>query len=296
MYQLYSHRPIRSVRSLGKCLGYEEASLRCIATNSASYYHTYMKGARAITPSKMPLKPIQSRIKDKILRRAEYPPFVCGGIEGRSVQGSASIHLRSTVLITMDIANFFPSVTSDMICHLFKYHFRFSPEVAELLTQLTTYDGGLPQGVSTSSHLANLVLLAGGEEHKLFKDLEKNGCTYTRYIDDIAISSKRNLSCGEKTDIIKKVTGLVKEKGLRIKNKKTRVQGSQDKKELLGYRLGRYSLRKPDKYTNDLIKDCKEKNISQSSVKGKLDHIALTEPKKADKLKKADAIKSCLHL
>jgi hypothetical protein len=46
--------------------------------------------------------------------------------------------------------------------------YKFSPEVARILTQLTTYKGRLPQGSPTSSTNANLVFVKTGKNLDLF--------------------------------------------------------------------------------------------------------------------------------
>ena len=60
--------------------------------------------------------------------------------------------------------------------------------MAKILAQLSCVDGKVPQGGITSSYIASLALFS--VEERLFFRLRNKKLTYTRYIDDITISSR----------------------------------------------------------------------------------------------------------
>jgi len=83
----------------------------------------------------------------------------------------------------------------------------FSDDVAEVLAMLTTKAGGLPQGAVTSSYLANLVFW--NYEPGLVENLEVSGLRYSRYVDDISVSSKRRLRAEEQTRLVSQIYGML---------------------------------------------------------------------------------------
>lgn len=173
-----------------------------------------------------PLKAVQRKIVDRILSKVNFPVYLHGGIKDRlnprSIYSNASQHCASKNLILLDIKDFFPSITEKNTFLLFTKFFKFSPSIANLLTKLTTYKGTVPQGVSTSGYIANL--LFWDVEETLVKELIENGFKYTRFADDITISSKSEISPTDKTKIITAVTNMLANKGCRQKRSKLHIR------------------------------------------------------------------------
>ena len=63
----------------------------------------------------------------------------------------------------------------------------FSPDVASVITKLTTFKGHLPQGAPTSTTLANLVFLPTGL--KLNEIAKQHNLRFTIFVDDVTFSS-----------------------------------------------------------------------------------------------------------
>jgi hypothetical protein len=113
-----------------------------------------------------PLKVIHERIKNRLLKQVDYPCYVLGGISDkkttRDYARHAALHAKKKILISEDIQDFFPSTTSNVVLHIWQRFFNFHPDVADLLTKLTTHEGALPQGWKTSGYLAKLPLKDNG--------------------------------------------------------------------------------------------------------------------------------------
>ncbi|GJI92539.1 hypothetical protein RugamoR1_57020 [Rugamonas sp. R1(2021)] len=97
----------------------------------------------------------------------------------------------------------------------------FSDEVAEILARLTTKDGGLPQGAVTSSFLANLIFW--NYEPGLVERLNANGLTYSRYVDDISVSSRQRLPVKAQSRLVSDVFGMLLHHGFQPKRAKHEV-------------------------------------------------------------------------
>ena len=175
-----------------------------------------------------PLKTIQEQINKKILQVVHYPPYLQGGIKDRNAPRgyvrNASLHSDTKILVNEDISNFFPSIKAAQINRAWRELFKFSPIVADCLTALTTYRGRLPQGAKTSSYLANLVFW--DIEPEIVEEITNAGLIYSRYIDDITISSKTIVSSSVKQLAIGLIRKMCTRNGYKLKKSKHRIETS----------------------------------------------------------------------
>lgn len=157
------------------------------------------------------LKQVHERIKNRILKKLDYPYYMLGGISDpenpRSCKTHALIHCDKKILISEDISNFYPNTSYEVVKRIWKQCFHFSNNISEILAKLTTYNGELPQGWKTSGYLANLALW--NREPDLVKTLEEKGFSYSRFIDDITVSSPFFINDKEKHFIISKIYGML---------------------------------------------------------------------------------------
>lgn len=181
--------------------------------------------------AKPPLKSVHARINCLILRHVIFPAYLHGGIRDeehpRDYVSSARVHQSARFLICEDIQNFFPSITTALITDIWIGLLHCDPTVATALTKLTTKGGSLPQGAKTSTSLANLVFWR--EEPSLVAYLRGHGIAYTRFVDDINCSAQHVVERTDLTDIVRRLHGMVRKYGLRLKRAKHRVyvQGSR---------------------------------------------------------------------
>ncbi len=226
----YPFDPIWSVEALARGIGVQLVELLAVAAiANRSYRPVKLEpgSTREVFSAKPRLKAIQRRIKDSILRRVDFPEYLTGSVRGRDYITNAKLHERAHILICEDVTKFFPSVTAAKVRDIWRHFFKFSDEVADLLTRLTTKDAALPQGASTSSYLANLVLWR--DEPHLQAKLAAHGIKYSRYVDDMSMSSKLYLAPGEQQQIIADVYGMLRRNGLSAKRKKHEIYCSSQR-------------------------------------------------------------------
>jgi RNA-directed DNA polymerase len=190
---------------------------------------------RILNPTKGRLKLIQSKIKTNILDNIQLPYYVQGGRKGCSNITNATLHLGNKFKFTTDIKGFFPSVTPVQVYKSFSSH-GIKPEIARVLTLLTTFKGVLPQGAPSSSHVANLAFLPIDEI--IYNYCITNDLTYSRFIDDITISSKKDFK--NQTLII---ISIMDKAGFKISSRKTHYAHIVD---ITGIETGNNGL-KPNK-------------------------------------------------
>jgi len=105
--------------------------------------------------------------------------------KGRSILTNARAHVRHPCVSVIDIRNCFPSIGPQRVFRALE-RVGFRKAVARLLARVLTCDHQLPQGAPASSTLVNLVL--GDFDRKVGKLARQRGLTFTRYVDDIALS------------------------------------------------------------------------------------------------------------
>ena len=281
---------------MAKHLGTTSSSLKKLAENSSNYYRPKTEpkkngGIRKYYSIREPLKSVQAKIRKRILIKVTYPDYIQGSIKGRSPETNAQIHVGAKCLIELDIANFFPSITRDQVFRTFRYFFNFSEEVSNLLADLVSHQGKLPQGSPVSSDIANLVLSWDGDEAILAEKLKNKGIKYSRYVDDIANSSSRSLTNNEKTEVIKLVNSFIKSKGFQVSHKKTRVAGPRKTKCATGVRIGKDRNNLPHEYIDSVYRQIKqlknEAGLSDNriaSLRGKINYIKQFNSKQAARL------------
>lgn len=159
---------------------------------------------------------IQSRLYSRILKPVLQPlPWSHGGVAGRHILTNAKSHERHEFLFVADISSFYPSITCSRVNRLFLKRMKCAPAVSRLLTRLCTYDRHLSLGLVTSPILADQILQI--VDLRIAEACARAGLTYTRYVDDIAISGAFDL---RRSGIPKLVERILKEHGFRSEKSK----------------------------------------------------------------------------
>ena len=196
---------------------------------------------RLIEPPHEELKIIQKRIKN-CLGRIIVPDNVFSGVKGKSYADNARFHVGNNRrnLYKIDLTAFFPSITRDTVYLFFAEDLLCSPDVAQLLTDLTTIDLGKSsaknvdeiyeflkeKNVSSYNHLISGAptsqILSYLVNHKMFDEMQKladdNGITMTVYVDDVTFSSENRIS----KDFRDKIITIIRKYNYQISRKKVK--------------------------------------------------------------------------
>jgi RNA-directed DNA polymerase len=163
-----------------------------IASDEDKYLEFEIKkrngGIRKITAPNRGVKLIQSRL-NKILQLI-FPEKSCvhGFTLNKSIITNAKVHVKQKYLVNIDLENFFPTINFGRVRGLFLSHpFYFNEEIATILAQLSCFKGTLPQGAPTSPVISNFICRR--LDNKLLSIALQNKCIYSRYADDITIST-----------------------------------------------------------------------------------------------------------
>lgn len=204
-------------------------------------------GVRLLEVPRPRLRALQRRILDEVLAALPVSPWAYGFVPGRSAPAGAARHAGAAVVVTLDLATFFASVTAPRVYGLFRSA-GYPEPVAWRLAGLTTVAtpvavlagapagqraalavAHLPQGAPSSPALANLA--AGRLDRRLAGLAAAAGATYTRYADDLTFSGDATLGAGRMIDAAGRIAV---EEGFRLQPAKTRVQRAGGRQTVTG--------------------------------------------------------------
>lgn len=223
----YNAKAILSLNALSSALGFESELLAELASNADKYYRLAKPISKADGTIRQPfdatepLKEVHRRIKDRILCHLSFPYYLTGSLKGTSYRVNAALHAGARIVICEDIEGFFPATSATVVFDVWRHLCGFSEDVARQLTKLTTKEGMLPQGAITSSYLANLAFWR--YEPLLHDAMFSLGIQYSRYVDDLTVSSKQFLSATQQTEVIAQLYGMLRKLGYRAKRRKHEV-------------------------------------------------------------------------
>ena len=162
------------------------------------------------------LKYVQKQILHKVL--TQLPVSYCASAykKGCSLKENAAPHTGKSIVLKLDILDFFGNITYISVYqHAFPGEL-FPPPVRTLLAHLCCYRDFLPQGAPTSPYISNLVLFPF--DRYMERWCKNQNITYTRYCDDLTFSGSF-----EPKAVIRKVSSFLLRMGFEINPKKMKI-------------------------------------------------------------------------
>ncbi|RKT51146.1 RNA-directed DNA polymerase [Azonexus fungiphilus] len=249
-------------------------------------------GIREIESPYPSLGSIQKAILRKILDGFSVHPCAHAFTRKKKALDHAAYHLGCKELITLDIKNFFPSITRQMVFQALN-NSGLSSHFSFYISLLCCLNDVLPQGACTSPALSNVVFSQLDERlHRLAIHL---GLKYSRYADDLAFS-------GEKIprNMIKTVQKVLATKGFELNTEKTRLKVFGAKKIITGVSITsgipkaprsfkrslRVKIHELEKHIDNLASMKKFDPLVFERTLGKLNYLLQIEPGNEFALKK----------
>lgn len=232
-------------------------------------------GTRTLHIPSERLLPVQEWILRNVLETVSPHRSSFAYTKGRSVKQCAEQHLGARWLVKMDLSEFFPSIDERSVYYLMLKEFEasklFAFQLARLITCVPTaaelsrsgriapyesqyrrmyvagyrpqFLGRLPQGAPTSGAVANLI--TRGLDSGLTQIARAEGLTYTRYADDMFLSSGTDRGRDYAKKLIASVSQVAADAGFQINPAKTRVASKGSRIAVLGLHVDGDSLRLP---------------------------------------------------
>jgi retron-type reverse transcriptase len=243
-------------------MGIGLAELRFLAyARSVSTVHHYKRfkiakktgGIRLISAPMPRMKRAQYWILENILTRIKLPEMAHGFVPSRSIVTNAQPHIGASLVINMDLKDFFPTITFPRIKGLF-LSLGYSEQVATIIGLLcsepdtdavqldgTAYFVGrglrfLPQGAPTSPAISNI--LCCRLDRRLAGMAAKMGFVYTRYADDLTFSCRAD-GHERLQKLLWRTRQIVTAEGFMLNTAKTRIMHRGRRQEVTGIVVNR---------------------------------------------------------
>jgi RNA-directed DNA polymerase len=234
-------------------------------------------GFRLIDRPTSSLRIAQRWILRSILDKLQTTPSSFGFERGSRLRLHAEQHVGARAVLTIDIENFFPSISIAQVTQVFKVA-GYPPSAASILARLCTCRGALPQGASSSPRLANLVCFR--LDRRLAAFAARAGLVYSRYADDMSFSGQSPIVLARFRTFI---SHIIRDSGFRLNSAKSRLVGPRERKTVTGLVLaqdnagiGRRRLRElRARIQHALVAG---DTVDIPAIQGWLDHVSDADP------------------
>lgn len=220
------------IKMLSSDLSMGQNEILSIANDADSkHYHKFISGGRRIDAPDQLLKLLQFWVADFVRAETpELPDYVTAYELGRSIENNARIHSQNAHVINLDIHHFFQSCTKDMVKKLFANieGYDLTSEDLVLLVSISTYKGHLTIGSPCSPFIANRIAISIDQD---IRSKLPNDMKYSRYSDDISISSNNRIDYKLTVDTVADVLSF---HGFEINRKKTHCYGKGGRRHVTG--------------------------------------------------------------
>ena len=199
-------------------------------------------GTRVIYSPCIDLKKIQRELNEILIKNYQFDNNIVQGFNrGNSIKTNAKVHENSKYIINIDLKNFFDTIHFGRVRGMFMNKpFNFNNYIATNLAKITCYDRKLPQGAPTSGIIANIICY--NLDRELNHLCTTNNCRYTRYADDITISTqsiKLPKKIGAISDdgllcLSKKIIDIINNQGFTINSNKLNISSINNRQEVTG--------------------------------------------------------------
>lgn len=217
-----------------------------------------------------------------------------GFVRQRSIITNAMIHLNKNNVLNVDLKDYFDTFNFGRVRGFFisNKNFKIDPHIATVIAQIACHDNKLPQGSPCSPIITNLITHT--LDIRLAKLAKNNSCTYSRYADDITISTRKKTFPEKIMKHLdgeyfasKKFKSEIERAGFSLNEKKTRIQFKDSRQDVTGLVVNKkpnikseywrtvrsqcYTLFKTGTFTKKVNDDLQKGNINE--LEGKLNFI-----------------------
>lgn len=132
-----------------------------------------------------------------------FPDSTGAYIKGKSQKETVMKHSRAKVHLSIDLKDFYPSIKTETLARILKkiavVKHNLTSLSIERLSEMSTYGGALAQGSSISPILSNIYSIP--LDHEMYEFVKGTNITYTRYADDLSLSSPNVIALPRKREL-----------------------------------------------------------------------------------------------
>ncbi len=266
----------KSKKKLARLLKTDLNNLNRLSKSIEQEYYTF-NNKRQITAPKKELKVIQKRVLN-LLNKIEKPDWVISSTKEKSYLDNAHYHIGAQYVCTTDIRSFYNNCSRDRVYQFFAKKLLTSPDVAKLLSDITTLNY-IPTGSPSSQILAYFAY----EEMfiNMFNVSQEFNCKMTLYVDDLTFSKGNSFNYQK---LINYIDIEARKFDHSLKYKETNYKSVKKGAKITGVILKNHELKIPNNLRMSILKDFEDIKNNQErkhqviSLKGKINAARLIEP------------------
>lgn len=199
------------------------------------------RGKRIIAQPTAEVKLLQRFLLDQYVKQLPVSDAAMAYRKDHGIVDHARPHADKQYLLKLDFKDFFPSIrASDFVRHLRKHAPAVSPEDAKILSRVFFWrprgHGArtliLSIGAPSSPAISNTLMYDFDSEVMSF--CNAHGITYTRYADDLALSTNEPHILSDAHKFVMKLCGRLKSPRLTLNDEKTVFTSKKHHRQLTG--------------------------------------------------------------
>jgi RNA-directed DNA polymerase len=196
------------------------------------------RGKRLIAQPTAEIKLLQRWAIEKYVDQLPIHKAATAYRSGISIKDHAAIHADNRYLLKLDFQDFFPSILGKHFLMHLKSHASIADDDANLLMRLLfrfdreTQDYVLSIGAPSSPAVSNTVMY--DFDNALTKYCRTHDIIYTRYADDLALSTSKPKVLNDAFDFVKRLCGDMPYPRLQLNDAKTVFTSKKHRRQLTG--------------------------------------------------------------
>lgn len=196
------------------------------------------RGKRLIAQPTAEIKLLQRWAVEKYVDQLPIHKAATAYRSGVSIKDHASIHADNRYLLKLDFQDFFPSILGEHFLMHLKSHASITDDDANLLMRLLfRFDREaqayvLSIGAPSSPAVSNTIMY--DFDNTLSNYCKMHGIVYTRYADDLALSTSKPKVLNDAFDFVKRLCGDMPYPRLQLNDAKTVFTSKKHRRQLTG--------------------------------------------------------------
>ncbi|WP_082205751.1 retron St85 family RNA-directed DNA polymerase [Pannonibacter phragmitetus] len=190
---------------------------------------------RTISQPTPELKAIQRWLIRNVFAKLPVSTYATAYKKGASIRLNAEFHRNSLFTLHMDFENFFPSFTENNVFDFLKENTNLNQDDISFCVDLCCRFGALTVGSPSSPALTNAMMYAFDQQ--ISDWCAERKLVYTRYADDINISSSSPDALGDAEGFIKDASKEFKFGNLKVNEVKTSYLSKKYRRSITGLNI-----------------------------------------------------------
>lgn len=153
------------------------------------------------------LRAVHERLKFH-LNKVKLPSYLFSPRKNRSQRDNAALHLDQDEYLMLDLKQFYPSTTSQMVWNWFRDELGMYDDVAGMLTHLTTIDGAVSFGSPLTPVLCALIHRPMFD--RIAEICDRHDLRYSLWVDDLTISGRQITG-----EVVESIRTVIQDAGLK---------------------------------------------------------------------------------